>query len=118
MTKIQIFSTLFSLLFMGAVLYYIYKARLKEAYALVWVLTNLFFLGLSLWQDGLDWFAGVIGIHYPPAALFLVMLGGMLLILFQFSCVLSKRADDIKQLSQRLALLEEKLSKVVNKRHD
>lgn len=111
MTTIQLFSILFSLSFSTIVFYYIYKAKLKEAYALIWVPTNLFFLVLSLWKKGLDWFSGLIGIHYPPAALFLVMFGGMLLILFQFSCVLSRRADDIKALSQRLALLEEKISR-------
>lgn len=115
MTTIQIFSTVFCLLFTGMVFYCIHKARLKEAYALIWILTNLFFLILSLWQKGLDWFAGLIGIYYPPAALFLVMFGGMLLILFQFSCVLSRRADDIKKLAQRLALLEEKTSRTKEK---
>jgi hypothetical protein len=111
MTMIQLFSIGFSLCFTIMVFYYIYKARLKEAYALIWVVTNLFFLGLSLWQDGLNWLSKFIGIYYPPAALFLVLFGGVLLILLQFSCVLSRRADDVKKLSQRLALLEEKMSR-------
>ncbi len=115
MTTIQLFSIIFSLSFTIIVFYFIYKAKLKEAYALIWVPTNLFFLILSLWQKGLDWVSNLIGIYYPPAALFLVMFGGMLLILFQFSCVLSRRADDIKTLSQRLALLEEKMSRAKKK---
>src|SRR6476620_7866303 len=44
--------------------------RLRERYALLWLLTGVVLLGLSLWRDGLNTIAGWFGVEtYPPALL-------------------------------------------------
>src|SRR5207237_3958441 len=44
--------------------------RLRERYALLWLLTGAVLLALSLWRDGLNTIAGWFGVtSYPPAIL-------------------------------------------------
>ena len=44
--------------------------RLRERYALLWLLTGVVLFALSLWRDGLNTIAGWFGVEtYPPAML-------------------------------------------------
>jgi hypothetical protein len=115
MTKIQLIAISFSVLFLFFVFEIIRRKRLKEAYALLWVITGVVFLGLSCWQKGLDYIANVFGIYYSPAFLFLVMLVSIILIMIQYSMIISKHTDRIKDLTQEIAILKERLDKIMNK---
>ena len=112
MTKIQIISILFSFCFLGFIFEIIRRKMLKEAYALIWVIMGLSFLVLSCWQKGLDWISSLCGIVYPPAFLFLVMLTAVIMILIQYSVVLSRQTDKIRAMAQDIALLRERLDKL------
>ena len=47
--------------------------RLRERYALLWLLTGAVLLALSVWRDGLNTIASWFGVRgYPPAVLFSV----------------------------------------------
>ena len=95
---------------MLVVLELIRKRRLKERYALLWLLTGLVLLVLSVWRGGLNTIAGWVGIEtYPPAVLFAVATLFILLVLLDYSTVISRLADQNTVLAQRLALLEERL---------
>ena len=82
--------------------------RLRERYALLWLLTGVVLLGLSLWRDGLNTIAGWFGVRgYPPAVLFAVGLMFVILVLLHYSTVISRLSDQNTILAQRLALLEQ-----------
>ncbi len=84
--------------------------RLRERYALLWLLTGLVLLALSAWRGGLNTIAGWFGVTgYPPAVLFAVAVLFILLVLLHYSTVVSKLADQNTVLAQRLALLEERV---------
>jgi hypothetical protein len=84
--------------------------RLRERYALLWLLTGLVMLALSLWRGGLNTVAGWAGVHsYPPAMLFAVAGLFVIVVLLHYSTVISKLADQNTILAQRLALLEQEL---------
>ena len=110
--KIQIISIIGSLIFTFFILELIRRKKLKEAYALIWGIMSILFLVLACWVQGLVFVSNLIGIEYAPATLFLVLLVTVLLILIQFSVIISGQVDKIKSLSQELALLKERLSKV------
>jgi hypothetical protein len=78
-----------------------------ERYALLWLLSALVMLGLSIWGGALESLAKLIGIAYPPNALFLVAFGFVLVLLLHFSLAVSKLSDQTKILAQRLALVEQ-----------
>jgi hypothetical protein len=101
-----------SVLLVLVVLELIRKRRLKERYALLWLATGVVLLVLSAWREGLNTIAGWLGVTgYPPAVLFAVATLFVLLVLLDYSTVISKLADQNTILAQRLALLEERLER-------
>ena len=84
--------------------------RLKERYALLWLLTGLVLLVLSAWRGGLNTIAGWLGVGtYPPAILFAAATLFVILVLLHYSTVLSRLADQNVLLAQQVALLDERV---------
>jgi hypothetical protein len=99
-----------SLLLVLFVLELIRKRRLRERYAMLWLATGVVLLVLSLWRSGENTIASWFGVtSYPPAVLFAVAGLFILLVLLDYSTVISKLADQNTVLAQRLALLESEL---------
>lgn len=111
--KISIAASVASLLLLLVVFELIRGRRLKERYALLWIVTGLVLLVLSAWRGGLNTIAGWMGVStYPPAILFAVATLFVIVVLLQYSTALSRLADQNTLLAQRVALLEERLAKV------
>jgi hypothetical protein len=111
--KISIAAAIASLLLILIVLELIRGRRLKERYALMWLVTGVALLILSAWRGGLDTIAGWFGVEtYPPAILFAVATLFIIIVLLHYSTVLSQLDDQSTVLAQRLALLEQRLDHV------
>jgi Uncharacterized conserved protein (DUF2304) len=105
--RVSIAASVASLLLLLVVLELIRSRRLRERYALLWLLTGLVLLVLSLWRGGLNTIAGWLGVEtYPPAVLFAVASLFILAVLLHYSTVISKLSDQNVILAQRIALLE------------
>ena len=103
-----------SIVLLGVVFHLIRSRRLRERYALLWLLTGLVLLALSAWRGGLNTIAGWVGVTgYPPAVLFAVATLFILAVLLHYSTVISKLTDENVELAQRIALLDERLSRLV-----
>jgi hypothetical protein len=99
-----------SVLLVLVVLELIRKRRLKERYALLWLITGIVLLVLSLWRSATATIADWFGVEtYPPAVLFAVAVFFILLVLLDYSTAISKVVDQNVTLAQRLAILEEKV---------
>ena len=84
--------------------------RLRERYALLWLLTGAVLLVLSAWRGGLNTIARWVGVEtYPPAILFAVASLFILAVLLHYSTVISSLSDQNSLLAQRVALLESRL---------
>ena len=116
MPAIQIISILISGLLLFFILWLIRNKRLKEEYSLLWLLFSVVFLLFSIWRNGLEVFAKFVGIAYPPAALFLILLLAVFLILIQFSLVISRLTERNKTLAQEVAMMKERLSRLEKKK--
>jgi hypothetical protein len=103
-------------LVLGVIVELIRRHRLQERYALLWIVTGGVMLVLAIWRRGLDAFADLIGVAYPPSALFMVAGLFVFVVLLHFSTVLSRLSEQNKTLAQQLALLEEKLRSKDQKR--
>ena len=111
--KISIAAAIASLLLILIVLELIRGRRLKERYALMWLVTGVALLVLSVWRGGLDTIAGWFGVEtYPPAILFAVATLFIIIVLLHYSTVLSQLDDQSTMLAQRVALLEQRLDRV------
>ena len=85
------------------------RRRLLERYALVWLGVTVLLILLSVWDGLLIGVASVIGIFYPPSALFVIAFGFVIFLLLHFSVAVSRLADQSKVLAQQLGLLEERM---------
>jgi hypothetical protein len=109
--KVSIAATAASLVLLLVVFELVRSRRLRERYALLWILTGVVLVALSAWRGGLNTIAGWLGVRgYPPAVLFAVGLLFVILVLLHYSTVISRLSDQNVTLAQRLALLELKLS--------
>ena len=52
------------------------------------------------------------GVSYPPAMLFLLLLCGVIMLLFQYSLILSRNQEKISRLAQEISLLKNELEKL------
>ena len=108
--KISIAGAVASFLLVLVVLELIRSHRLRERYALLWLVTGIVLTILSAWREGLNTIAGWFGVRsYPPAVLFAVGLLFILAVLLHYSTVISRLSDQNVLLAQRLALLEDEL---------
>jgi hypothetical protein len=97
------------LLLLLLVLELVRQRRLLERYALVWMAVTVLLLLLAIWDGLLTAIAGLIGIAYPPSALFVIAFGFVILLLLHFSVAVSRLTDQSKVLAQQLSLLDERL---------
>jgi hypothetical protein len=104
--RIQLIAIVGSTLLLLVVLELVRRKAFLERYALLWLLSALVMLGLSLAKGVLESVADLVGIAYPPNALFLIAFGFVLVLLLHFSLAVSRLSDQSKVLAQRMALLE------------
>ncbi len=112
--QFQSIAILGSLLFLLLILFLIQRKRIKEEYSLLWIFFAIIFIVFSFWRGGLDYIAQLIGIAYPPAALFLILLMAVILILIEFSIIISKLSDKNKTLAQEIGILKQELKELQN----
>src|SRR6187397_3700250 len=107
---VSIASAIASVLLLLVVFELIRSRRLRERYALLWLLTGVVLLALSLWRGGLNTIAGWFGVEtYPPAILGAIGALFILVMPLHYSTVISKLSDQNTILAQRPALLEREL---------
>jgi hypothetical protein len=108
--RVSIASAIASVLLLLVVFELIRSRRLRERYALLWLITGVVLLVLSVWRSGLNTIASWFGVSgYPPAILFAVGFLFVLLVLLHYATVISRLSDQTTILAQRLALLEARL---------
>jgi len=108
--RISIAASVASVLLILVVLELIRGRRLKERYALLWLVTGVVLLVLSAWRDGLNTIAGWLGVSgYPPAILFAAATLFVIVVLLHYSTVLSRLDDEKTLLAQDLALLRRRV---------
>lgn len=104
--RIEFWSILGCVLLFVALIELVRRHRLKERYSFLWFVTVGVLFIFTLRRDWLEDLARVVGVYYPPTALFLLLVFFMLLILVHFSTVISSLLGDKQTLSQQIGLLE------------
>jgi hypothetical protein len=109
--RVRLVAILAALALLLVVLELVRRRRLLERYALLWLLSAVALIALAAFQPLLIEIADLIGIQYPPSALFLIAFGFVLLLLLHFSVAVSRLSDQSKVLAQRVAMMEERLNR-------
>lgn len=105
----QIIAIIGSVALFAFVIDFIRRGLLKEKYSVLWIISALVIMALSVKKGLLDAIAGLLGIAYPPSLLFLVAFTFILLINLHFSVVISILHEKNKALVQELTLLKNSL---------
>ena len=103
---IQYISILGSVVFIGLIIMLIRNKRIKEEFAILWLFFGIVFLFLSIWRGSLEIIAGILGIAYAPAAIFLILIIAIISILIHLSLITSRLTDQAKVMIQELGLLK------------
>lgn len=81
--------------------------RLKERYALLFLLIGLPFVALAFWPDGVGWIANHLSIQYNTLALICVSVF-LFLVVFELLTIVSVQDQKITALAQLVAILMER----------
>jgi len=109
--RIQLLSIFGALAFMFFIFRLIFKGKLREEYSIIWIICTVLLLVFAFWRNGLDVIASALGIFYAPSLIFLGAIFAIVIFLVHLSVVNSKQHQQIKDLSQEMALLKEQLRK-------
>jgi hypothetical protein len=110
--RIEFWAVLGCAILMISLIELVRRNQLKERYSFLWFITAGVLLTLTVKRGWLEDFARLVGVYYPPTALFLLLVFFMLLILIHFSTVISKLLSDKQTLTQHLGILESRIRKL------
>ncbi len=103
----HITSALLGLSIAGIILYLIRRDHLHTRHALWWLWIAFIILFLGMFPQLIDWFAGFLGINYPPTLVFILGIGMLLIKVLGIDIHQSELERRQRRLTQRLALIEE-----------
>lgn len=81
------------------------QRRLAEQFSLVWLGAAAMLVLLALSRGILDQLAVLIGVAYPPSALFAAGFFALIVLLLYFSMVVTRLARQNREAAQRIGLL-------------
>ncbi|MBL7893391.1 MAG: DUF2304 domain-containing protein [Bacteroidia bacterium] len=111
MGRIQIIAIISSLLFLYYIARLILKGKLREEYAIMWIICTAVLVLFSFWRDGLEIISDLIGVYAPPNTVFIGAIIAILIYLLHLSLVVSKLQEQNKILAQEIAILKQKATK-------
>ncbi|GGH72123.1 hypothetical protein HNQ91_003374 [Filimonas zeae] len=110
MARVQIITIIIDLLFVMYISSLIIKGKLREEYAIVWIICTALLTIFSFWRDGLEVMARLVGVYAAPNLVFTVLIFLIMIYLLHLSVANSRLHKHITTLAQELALLKEKLA--------
>lgn len=107
MARIQLLTILANLLFLLYIGRLILQRKLREEYAIVWLVMTILIGIFSIWPKGLDRLAHTLGVYAPPNLIFTGFVFLILIYLLHLSVSNSQLQKKILQLAQEMALLKQ-----------
>ena len=81
------------------------RRRLREEYALLWFVSSILLIVLSVERDFLDTAARLLGVEYAPSLLLLGAIIMGFILSMHFSISLTRLSEENKALAQEVALM-------------
>ncbi|MFP4055219.1 MAG: DUF2304 domain-containing protein [Phycisphaerae bacterium] len=80
------------------------RRKLREEYAILWVLASLVMLAFAAFPVLVIWLSQALRVNYLTVIV-LSLFGFMAIIMMHFAMVVSRQSEQIRQLTQRVAIL-------------
>ncbi|MEK6673808.1 MAG: DUF2304 domain-containing protein [Nitrospirota bacterium] len=88
------------------------RKKFREELSVTWFIISIAIMASSVADKIIDPLARTLGIGYPPALIFIWVVFFLLLALLYFSLVISDLKGKVKELSQKIALIEHEISRI------
>lgn len=112
--RIQIIAIIVSLSFLVYIGRLITQGKLREEYAIFWVISTVILIVFSFWRQGIDMLAKLLGVYLAPNLVFTGAIFAILIYLLHLSIVVSKLHEKNKTLARELALLKKKVEEILD----
>jgi hypothetical protein len=103
---------LFGFFFFLTIFELVRRRKIREDLSIGWLLVGLGLVLSSFADKIIDPLAFRLGIHYPPAFAFVLVVLLLVVVMLYFSIVVSDLKSRNKELSQKIALIEYKLNRL------
>jgi hypothetical protein len=103
--KIRLLGVVVGGLIILMTMYLVRRQKLSTLYSLTWLISGLTLIGVSVLKDSVMLVSSLMGIHFPPLALFVLALIGQTFILIHLSIIVSSQFKVIKRLEKEMAIL-------------
>ena len=101
-----------TLIVFGFVLWLVRRRSIGERFAVLWLsIAALLLLASSVGYPYLFQIAKLVGVPYPPSALFFLAIAGLTLLIIELFAWVSKLNDRTRILTQQLAILRERVER-------
>ncbi len=107
MARIQIITIVINFFFILSIAYLIVKGKLREEYAIVWLICTVVLGIFSIWRNGLEVMSRLFGVYEAPNLVFTGFIFIILIYLLHLSIVNSKLQKNMTKLAQEIALLKQ-----------
>lgn len=104
--RLQIIVGIVILLGLTGIFYMVHRKKLNLKYALLWILAGVIVLIMDIFPGILGKISGFLGIELPINMLFFMGFCFSLLLVFGLTIKVSKISDEVKRLTQELAILK------------
>lgn len=101
--------------YFALLLIFLKKKALLLKYALIWILAGFFLTSMVIFPGLLVWIKKILGMESNMNALFVLVLGFVVMILMALTSIASRQAVRIKILVQTNAILEKRIRELENK---
>ena len=109
MSAIAVLSTIVSVGLLGFIIALTRKRKIREQYALIWLVLGFLILVFSIFNKLLDVLAHWAGIYYAPSMLIVLIIFFGMVLGVHFTLVISRLAESNKILTQEIGLLKNRI---------
>jgi hypothetical protein len=105
----RVLAALIGLAFIISILELIRRHKLQERYTALWLLVGVGFVLCAIFPQLLTVAADVLGVRDTNVALFVVLIGGLVLVVLHLTVVISQQSEQITRLAQEVAISRSEL---------
>ena len=102
----------FALGVLAVIFWLLLTRRLREKYAILWLLIGFAMLVLTLWPSLLDGLAELVGVEVPANLLFVLTLALLIGVTLHQSWELSTAEDEIRRVAEEVAILRAEIDRL------
>lgn len=102
----------FAIFVLAVILSLLLRRKLREKYAILWLLVGFAMLVLAVIPPLLGWFADLLGVAVPSNLVFALAMGLLILVAVHLSWELSTAEDEVRRLAEEVAILRNAIERI------